>query len=106
MQTEPGSSGWHVRLSEYEPKSYENHELTNFTGSPTWMDGKPPPHLHGTAGSSSFGAVGGHLLALKVSHGSIETRVTTLRDRLERATTRRSAPTSYNSCRSIEAWTG
>ncbi|MBP1862075.1 PPC domain-containing DNA-binding protein [Rhizobium herbae] len=45
---------------EYKPKSYENFEVTNLTGSLAWKDGKPLPHLHATAGSSSFEAVGGH----------------------------------------------
>lgn len=51
---------------EYKPKSFENLEVTNLTGSLAWKDGKPLPHLHATAGSASFEAVGGHLLALEV----------------------------------------
>ncbi|AVC46259.1 PPC domain-containing DNA-binding protein [Rhizobium leguminosarum] len=71
---------------EYKPKSYENLEVTNLTGSLAWKDGKPLPYLHATAGSSSFEAVGGHLLALEVGRGSMELHVTILRDRLERST--------------------
>ncbi len=71
---------------EYKPKTYENLEVTNLTGSLAWKDGKPLPHLHATAGSSSFEAVGGHLLALEVGRGSMELHVTILRDRLERST--------------------
>jgi predicted DNA-binding protein with PD1-like motif len=29
---------------EYKPKSYENLEVTNLTGSLAWKDGKPLPH--------------------------------------------------------------
>jgi predicted DNA-binding protein with PD1-like motif len=71
---------------EYKPKSYENVEVTNLTGSLAWKDGKPLPHLHATAGNASFEAVGGHLLALEVGRGSMELYVTILPNRLERAT--------------------
>ncbi|MHC2569758.1 PPC domain-containing DNA-binding protein [Rhizobium leguminosarum] len=71
---------------EYKPKSYENLEVTNLTGSLAWKDGKPLPHLHATAGSASFEAVGGHLLAFEVGRGSMELHVMILRDRLERTT--------------------
>ncbi|WP_032998613.1 PPC domain-containing DNA-binding protein [Rhizobium leguminosarum] len=71
---------------EYMPKSYENVEVTNLTGSLAWKDGKPLPHLHATAGNASFEAVGGHLLALEVGRGSMELYVTILPNRLERAT--------------------
>ncbi|MBY5904227.1 DNA-binding protein [Rhizobium leguminosarum] len=71
---------------EYKPKSYTNLEVTNLTGSLAWKEGKPLPHLHATAGSASFEAVGGHLLALEVGRGSMELHVTILRDRLERST--------------------
>ncbi|MBZ9792611.1 DNA-binding protein [Rhizobium sp. 3T7] len=69
---------------EYSPKSYENLEVTNLTGSLAWKNGKPLPHLHATAGNSSFAAIGGHLLALEVGRGSMEIHVMTLPDRLER----------------------
>jgi predicted DNA-binding protein with PD1-like motif len=71
---------------EYKPKSYENLEVTNLTGSLAWKDGQPMPHLHAAAANSSFAAVGGHLLALEVGRGSMEIHVRTLSDRLERAT--------------------
>lgn len=71
---------------EYKPKSYENLEVTNLTGSLAWKDGKPLPHLHAAAGNSSFEAVGGHLLALEVGRGSMEIHVRTLSKRLERTT--------------------
>jgi predicted DNA-binding protein with PD1-like motif len=69
---------------EYKPKSYKNLEVTNLTGSLAWKDGKPLPHLHATAGSSSFEGVGGHLLALAVGRGSMEIHVKVLPDRPER----------------------
>jgi predicted DNA-binding protein with PD1-like motif len=71
---------------EYKPKTYENLEVTNLTGSLAWKDGKPLPHLHATACSASFEAVGGHLLALEVGRGSMELHLAILRDRLERST--------------------
>ncbi|MFS2175338.1 PPC domain-containing DNA-binding protein [Rhizobium pisi] len=68
---------------EYKPKTYENLEVTNLTGSLAWKEGKPLPHLHVTAGSSSFAAVCGHPLALEVGRRSMEINVMTLPDRLE-----------------------
>ncbi|MBB3918865.1 DNA-binding protein [Rhizobium fabae] len=68
---------------EYKPKTYENLEVTNLTGSLAWKEGKPLPHLHATAGSSSFAAVCGHPLALEVGRRSMEINVMTLPDRLE-----------------------
>jgi predicted DNA-binding protein with PD1-like motif len=88
---------------EYKPNSYENHEVTNLTGSLAWKARKTLPHLHATAGSSSFQAVGGHLLALKVGRGSMELHVTTLKTGSNGQPTRRLAPTSYNSVRPVEA---
>lgn len=70
---------------DFRPKTFENLELTNLTGSLAWKEGKPSVHAHGTATDDSFQAYGGHLLALEVGRGSIEILVTVLPTQLERA---------------------
>lgn len=70
---------------DFVPKTFENLELTNLTGSLAWKEGKPSVHAHGTASDLSFQAFGGHLLGLTVGRGSIEILVTVMPERLERA---------------------
>jgi hypothetical protein len=69
---------------DFRPKTLEQLELTNLTGSLAWKEGKPSVHAHGTATDDSFSAYGGHLLALEVGRGSMEINVTVLPMRLER----------------------
>lgn len=70
---------------EYRPRTMEDVELTNLTGTLAWKDGQPAIHAHGVAGDASFQAYGGHLLALEVGRGSLEISVTVLPMRLDRA---------------------
>lgn len=77
--------------------------MTNLTGSVAWKDGKPLPHLHATAASSSFEAIGGHLLALAVRRSSMEIHVKVLPERLNGSPTHRLAPTSCTSVRPVDA---
>ncbi len=70
---------------EYRPKTLEDVELTNLTGTLAWKDGEPAIHAHGTACDATFQAFGGHLLALEVGRGSLELNVQTNPIRLERA---------------------
>jgi predicted DNA-binding protein with PD1-like motif len=70
---------------EYAPKTMNNLELTNLSGTLAWKDGEPSIHAHGTAGDDSFRSFGGHLLALEVGRGSLEISVTVSPTRLERA---------------------
>ncbi|WP_245314486.1 PPC domain-containing DNA-binding protein [Labrys sp. WJW] len=69
----------------YRPKTIENLELANMTGTLAWKDGKPAIHAHGVAADDNFHAFGGHLLALEVGRGSLEIRVSVFPTRLERA---------------------
>ncbi|MEN5084741.1 PPC domain-containing DNA-binding protein [Bosea sp. TWI1241] len=69
----------------FRPKTFEQLELTNMTGTLAWKEGAPSIHAHGVAGDESFRAYGGHLLALEVGRGSVEIAITTLPIRLERA---------------------
>lgn len=71
--------------SDYRPRTMENLELANMTGTLAWKEGKPSVHAHGVAGDSGFRTFGGHLLALEVGRGSLEISVTVIPTRLERA---------------------
>ncbi|MDB5527400.1 MAG: DNA-binding protein [Devosia sp.] len=69
---------------QYRPKTMEDLELTNLTGTLAWKGGMPAIHAHGVAGDDSFRTFGGHLLALEVGRGSVEISVTVHPTRLER----------------------
>ena len=69
----------------YRPKTFEDLELTNLTGTLAWKEGKPAIHAHGTASDADFRTFGGHLLALEVGRGSLEIGITVIPTRLERA---------------------
>lgn len=70
---------------EYRPKTFNELELTNLTGTLAWKDGKPSIHAHAVAADDSFRTYGGHVLALEVGRGSFEIAVTVIPTRLERA---------------------
>lgn len=70
---------------DYDPRTFEDVEVTGVTGTLAWMDGAPAIHAHGTAAGRDFQAVGGHLLGLTVGRGSFEIAFTAYDRRLERA---------------------
>ncbi len=70
---------------DYRPKTFNDLELTNLTGTLAWKEGKPAIHIHAVAGDDSFRTFGGHVLALEVGRGSLEISVTVIPTRLERA---------------------
>ena len=70
---------------QYRPKTFNDLELTNLTGTLAWKDGKPAIHAHAVAGDETFRAFGGHVLALEVGRGSMEISVAVIQTRLERA---------------------
>ena len=70
---------------DYRPKTMENLELTNLTGTLAWKAGEPAIHAHATAGDASFRTFGEHVLSLEVGRGSIEIVITVFPARLERA---------------------
>jgi predicted DNA-binding protein with PD1-like motif len=70
---------------EYRPKTFNDLELTNLTGTLAWKEGKPAIHAHGVAGDESFHTFGGHMLSLEVGRGSLEISVVVIPTRLERA---------------------
>jgi predicted DNA-binding protein with PD1-like motif len=69
---------------EYRPKSFEQLELANMTGTLAWKNDEPSVHAHGVAGDAGFATVGGHLLGLEVGTGSLEITVILHERRLER----------------------
>lgn len=69
---------------EYRPRTFEQLELANMTGTLAWKEGKPSVHAHGVAGDAGFATVGGHLLGLEVGTGSLEITVIRHERRLER----------------------
>lgn len=71
--------------NEYRPKTFNNLELTNLTGTLGWKEGKPAIHAHGVAGDENFGTFGGHVLSLEVGRGSLEISVVVIPTLLERA---------------------
>lgn len=72
-------------LKEYRPRTMQDLELTNLTGTLAWKEGRPAVHLHAVAGDADFRAFGGHVLALEVGRGSLEIAVAVIPHRLERA---------------------
>jgi predicted DNA-binding protein with PD1-like motif len=70
----------------YQPKTFENVEIASLAGTIAWKDGKPSVHAHAVAADATFGAVGGHLLALDVGTGSMEVTVMRHDRKLLRAT--------------------
>lgn len=69
---------------DYDPGTFEDHEMTGINGTLAWKDGKPSVHAHGVGGGPDFRVVGGHLLALTVGRGSLEVTITVHDTRLER----------------------
>lgn len=69
---------------QFDPRTFQNVELTNMTGSIGWKEGKPSIHAHGVVADGSFAAVGGHLLGLTVGTGSCEITILVHPSRLER----------------------
>jgi uncharacterized protein len=70
---------------KYRPKTFNDLELTNLTGTLAWKEGKPAIHAHGVAGDESFRTFGGHVLSLEVGRGSLEISVVVIPTLLERA---------------------
>jgi uncharacterized protein len=69
----------------YDPKVFEDVEVSNLIGTIAWEEGNPSIHAHGTATDSRFNAVGGHLLELHVGTGSMEITVIVHPSKLSRA---------------------
>jgi predicted DNA-binding protein with PD1-like motif len=70
---------------DYDPRDFENLEITGLVGTCAWMDGKPAIHAHATGGDSNFNVVGGHVLGLIVGRGSFEITVLAHPHHLQRA---------------------
>jgi predicted DNA-binding protein with PD1-like motif len=69
---------------QFEPKTFQDMEITGMTGSIAWKDGKPSVHVHASAAGRDFNAVGGHVLKAEVGTGSSEITVTAHDRQLER----------------------
>ncbi|WP_049622783.1 PPC domain-containing DNA-binding protein [Frateuria defendens] len=59
----------------FQPRSFEDVEMTGLTGSLAWQGGKPSVHAHGAVAGADFLAHAGHLLAMEVGTGSAEITV-------------------------------
>jgi len=70
---------------DYDPREFEELEITSLTGTCAWMDGEPSIHAHASGGDSSFNVVGGHVIGLIVGRGSFEITITAHPHRLRRA---------------------
>jgi len=70
---------------DYDPRDFEDLEITGLTGTLAWMDGEPSIHVHASDGDRDFSVVGGHLLGLTVGRGSFEITITVHPHRLQRA---------------------
>ena len=71
---------------DYKPSDYADLEVTGFTGTLAWMNGRPAIHAHASGADRSFKLVGGHVLDLIVGRGSFEITIIEHLHRLERAT--------------------
>jgi uncharacterized protein len=69
---------------DYDPRDFEELEITGLTGTLAWKDGEPSIHAHAAGGDRDFRVVEGHVLALEVGRGSFEITVTVHPTRLER----------------------
>jgi len=69
---------------EYRPRTFNDLELTNLTGTLAWKDGKPAIHAHAVASNANFETFGGHVLGLVVGRGSLEIGISVMPMRLER----------------------
>lgn len=69
---------------KYEPKAFNNMELSGMNGSIAWQKGKVSLHTHGTVTGKDFSAFGGHMLSGTVGAGSLEITITVHPQRLER----------------------
>jgi uncharacterized protein len=69
---------------DYDPREFNDLEITGLTGTLAWKDGKPAVHAHATGAGRDFTAVGGHVLGLVVGRGSFEMTVSVYDQRLER----------------------
>ena len=70
---------------DYKPRDYTDLEVTGFTGTLAWMNGKPAIHAHASGADRSFKLVGGQVLDLIVGRGSFEITIIEHPHRLERA---------------------
>ena len=69
----------------YERRHFEaSHELVGLTGSLSWYDGSPFPHVHVVLGDSSMRAFAGHCFRARVS-ATVELLVRPQLRRVERA---------------------
>lgn len=76
---------WNRETRQFDPRTFRDVELGSMVGSIAWQEGKPSIHAHGVAAGSDFQAVGGHLLELQVSTGSVEITLVVNDRQLERA---------------------
>jgi len=70
---------------EYRPRTFNDLELTNLTGTLAWKEGKPAIHAHAVASNADFETFGGHVLALVVGRGSLEISISVMPMKLVRA---------------------
>lgn len=69
---------------DYEPKEFDEMEVTGLSGTLAWKDGKPAIHAHAAAAGRDFRSLGGHLLGLTVGRGSFEITIALHDSQLER----------------------
>jgi len=69
----------------YDPREFDALEITAFTGTLAWKEGKPAIHAHASGGDRDFAMYGGHVLGLVVGRGSFEITITSHARLLERA---------------------
>ena len=69
---------------QFDPKTFNNVEVANLTGTIAWKQGKPSIHAHGIVTDGTFFGSGGHLLGLTVGTGSCEITVVLHQERLDR----------------------
>ncbi|MCH7825520.1 MAG: DNA-binding protein [Acidobacteria bacterium] len=69
---------------DYSAREFEGDlEIVGLTGTLSWYDGEPFPHVHLMLTDRDFGAAGGHCFEARVS-ATIELVVRTYEDRIER----------------------
>ena len=68
----------------FDPKTFNDVEMANLTGSIAWKEGEPSIHAHAIVTDGTFVGAGGHVLGLTVGTGSCEITVILHPQRLDR----------------------
>lgn len=83
--SDPEMGYYRLDEKDYIKKRFEGeHEVVGMTGTLSWYDGEPFPHVHLMLTEPDFNAIGGHCFEATTS-ATVEMLVRAERDRVDRA---------------------